>query len=276
MTQDLNAIAPEIASKLIFEAFKKPVRSAIPADSQTVMEQAEAFSLEVGGHRVAIYRWGSGDRTAVCIHGWSGRASDFSAFMAPLVNSGYRVLAFDNLGHGDSGGDTATLLDVHAILLALQEKFGPAETVLAHSIGVLYAFYALNHGVHAKRLVAISGVCDFSYLITRYTSSMKLRSETVALLRGHLESLFGKTTIWDEFSSHNNLSGLRAKVSLIHDAEDLYVELSQSEKLLDAIGDSASLHVTRGLGHQRILSSPTVVGIALDPEYASVKGDSKA
>jgi hypothetical protein len=274
MAQDLNAIPAEIAAKLIFEAFKKPARSPLPAESMVVMTQAGRSELDLAGRRVALYEWGQGGRTAFCIHGWSGRASDFSAFVTPLTSAGYRVVAFDNLGHGESEGDTATLLDVREILLALQERMGPADTVFAHSIGVLYAFYALNHGVRADRLVAISGVCDFSYLISRYTSSMKLREETVELLKRHLESLFGRPTIWDEFSSHNNMSRMGAEVCLIHDANDNYVELSQSEKLKRALGDRAVLHVTRGLGHQRILAEPEVIGIALDAATVGPPQDS--
>ncbi|WP_434629044.1 alpha/beta fold hydrolase [Chromobacterium sp. CV08] len=262
--QQLNAMRPEVAARLIFESFKKPARTAVrPADAP-VLARARRVPLEVDGNPVAVYQWGDGERIAVCIHGWSARATDFTAFVEPLVDAGFRVLAFDNPGHGDSGGDTATLLDIRAILLALQERVGPADTVIGHSLGVLYAFYALNHGVAASHLVALSGVSDFSYLIARYTAAMQLGDETVGLLRRHLEQMFGRTTIWEEFSSHNNLSGLRARVSLIHDADDDFVELSQSEKLAAALGDRAGLHVTRGLGHRRILAEPAVVSHVLN------------
>ncbi|WP_082710234.1 alpha/beta fold hydrolase [Burkholderia sp. TSV86] len=263
-THDLNSMPPETAARLIFEAFKKPSRVALRPADEPVMASAQRSVLDIDGQQVAVYQWGHGDRLAVCVHGWSARATDFGAFVEPLTEAGYRVVAFDNLGHGESGGDTATLLDVHAILMALQQRNGPADVVVAHSLGVLYAFYALNHGVQASHLVALSGICDFSYLITRYTASLNLRPETVDLLKRHLEALFGRPTIWHEFSSDNNLAGLRARVTLIHDADDEFVELSQSEKLLAALGGAADLQVFNGLGHRRILSEPAVVAHALD------------
>lgn len=263
-THDLNAMPPEMAARLIFGAFKKPSRVALRPGDEPLMASAQRSTLDVDGQRVAVYQWGHGDRLAVCVHGWSARASDFCAFVEPLVKAGCRVVTFDNLGHGESGGDTATLLDVHAILMALQQRNGPADLVVAHSLGVLYAFYALNHGVEASHLVALSGVCDFSYLITRYTASLNLRTETIELLKRHLETMFGKPTIWQDFSSDNNLDRLRARVTLIHDADDEFVELSQSQKLLAALGDAAHLHVSHGLGHRRILGEPAIVALALD------------
>lgn len=211
-----------------------------------------------------MYRHPEHEEVFVSIHGWSARAIDFTAFVEPLVDAGFRVLAFDNPGHGDSGGDTATLLDILAILLAVQERIGPADTVIGHSLGVLQAFYALNHGVFASHLVALSGVSDFSYLVAHYTAAMQLGDETAGLLRHQLEQMFGRATIWEEFSSHNNLSGLRARVSLIHDAGDNFIELSQSEKLAAALGDRASLHVTLGLGHRHILAELAVVSHVLN------------
>jgi pimeloyl-ACP methyl ester carboxylesterase len=257
-------MAPEIAARLIFESFKKPSRVATRTADQPLMARAVRLPLTVNDQPVMVYQWGRGDRTVVCIHGWSARASDFCAFVDPLVEVGYRVVAFDNPGHGESGGDTTTLLDVRLILLALQKRMGPPDVVMGHSLGALYAFYALNHGVSASCLITLSGVCNFSYLITRYVTSMNLREETVDLLKRHLESMFGRPTIWEEFSAHNNLSGLQARVCLIHDAEDDFVELSQSEKLKAALGGRAVLHVTRGLGHRRILTEPAVIGHILD------------
>lgn len=255
---ELGGMAPEVAARLIFESFKRPSRIAMRATDRDVMARAARQSLDVDGRSIAVYQWGEGERTAVCIHGWNARASEFSAFVEPLMKAGYRVVAFHNPGHGESGGDTATLLDARAILLALQAR-RPADVVIGHSLGALYAFYALNHGVRAARLVALSGVCDFSYLIMRYTAFMKLPDETVNLLKRHLESLFGRSTIWEEFSAHNNLTGLQGRVSLVHDADDDFVEPSQSEKLHAALGAKSSLHVTHGLGHRRILVEPAVI-----------------
>ncbi|ALL67694.1 putative hydrolase [Paraburkholderia caribensis MBA4] len=264
MTHDLNAMRPEMAARLIFDAFKKPSRPALRPADEPLMARAQRSALDVDGHHVVVYEWGHGNRLAVCVHGWSARASDFCAFIEPLVEAGYRVVAFDNLGHGESGGETATLLDVHTILTALQQRKGPAELVIAHSLGVLYAFYALNHGVHASHLVALSGVCDFSYLIARYTASLSLRPETIESLKRQLEAMFGKPTIWTEFSADHNLDRLSARVTLIHDADDEFVELSQSEKLLTVLGNLADLHVSRGLGHRRILNDQAVIAHALN------------
>ncbi|ACX95799.1 alpha/beta fold hydrolase [Halothiobacillus neapolitanus] len=258
-TDMLRVMPPEIASRLIFDSFRRPLRVAMQDTDHSVMERAERITLNVDGKSVAVYKWGRAGPLVVCIHGWSARASNFCAFVDPLMKAGYRVIAFDNPGHGESGGSTTTPVDVSRILLELQARFGSPDVVLTHSLGALYAFYALNHGVCASHLVTIAGVCDFSYLVTRYASSMDLPGETIDLLRQHIESMFERDSIWEEFSAHNNLSGFGGRATLIHDEYDDYVELSQSNKIHDALGDRGALHITRGLGHRRILADQAVI-----------------
>jgi pimeloyl-ACP methyl ester carboxylesterase len=258
-TDMLRVMAPELASRLIFDSFRRPLRVAVQNSDREVMARAERVSLNIDGKSVAVYQWGHEGPIVMCIHGWSARAADFCTFVGPLVKAGYRVIAFDNPGHGASGGDTTTPVEIRQILLELQARFDSPDVILAHSLGALYAFYALNHGVSASHLVAIAAVCDFSYLVTRYTASMDLPSETIALLKRHIESMFGNDSIWEEFSAHNNLSGLDGRIFLIHDEDDDYVELSQSKKIHNALGDRGTMHITRGLGHRRVLIEQAVI-----------------
>ena len=66
----------------------------------------------VAGRRgdVAVWQWGSGPRVLL-VHGWGGNAARLRHFVAPLVEAGFGVAAFDAPAHGLSHGSFATLPD---------------------------------------------------------------------------------------------------------------------------------------------------------------------
>ena len=66
--------------------------------------------LEVADGKVTTYRWGDAEAPTVLLaHGWNGWAQQMEAFVAPLTERGFAVLAFDHVAHGRSDGDTTSL-----------------------------------------------------------------------------------------------------------------------------------------------------------------------
>jgi alpha-beta hydrolase superfamily lysophospholipase len=63
----------------------------------------DATFVEVNGERLATWSYGKGP-TILLVHGWNGHAAQLRAFVSPLVDAGYRVVAFDQPAHGQSSG----------------------------------------------------------------------------------------------------------------------------------------------------------------------------
>lgn len=88
-----------------------------------------------------IREWGSGERTAVLVHGLSASSASWEPLAAHLVANGYRVLAPDLAGHGASPGGPYSREKWAADLMDTL----PAEpdVALGHSLGgVLLAMIA--------------------------------------------------------------------------------------------------------------------------------------
>ncbi|WP_127792486.1 alpha/beta fold hydrolase [Agromyces sp. LHK192] len=64
------------------------------------------FVMSAEGRRIATYTWGDEDApTVLCVHGFASSARDNwvnTGWVRDLTRAGYRVLAVDQLGHGDS------------------------------------------------------------------------------------------------------------------------------------------------------------------------------
>ena len=94
--------------------------------------------------------WGSGP-VAYLVHGWGGNGSQLAAFVRPLLAEGFRVVLFDAPAHGDSEPGPAGPGRTHGVefgkaLDAVFAKFGPAEAVIAHSLGAISTYLTLRFG----------------------------------------------------------------------------------------------------------------------------------
>lgn len=113
--------------------------------------------------------WGDpdADRTALLVHGLTGRADAFLALAEGLESNGltgWRFLAADLRGRGDTGKvEGPAGIPAHtADLIALMDEEGLEETVfIGHSLGAMIGVYlAANHPDRVARLVLIDGGSD--------------------------------------------------------------------------------------------------------------------
>lgn len=266
----LNAasyVAPGPAGKAAFRLFRKPRgRSRLRPDERPVMDLAEVGAVAVGGGSAVSYRWGTGERPVLLVHGWESRGSRFATLVSELLDLGLSPVAFDAPGHGEATGEAMTILDLRDIITALDAERGPFEMIVAHSLGVTATFVAVRErGVRTERIVAISGVPDFAYLVDGFCAGLGLRARLNRELRRRVErELFsGETDIWSRFSSTRTGRDSTAEAGassflIVHDEDDDMVDPAASRALHSTLGDRARLVVTRGLGHRRIIGDRQV------------------
>ena len=77
--------------------------------------------------------WGSGDRVAVLVHGISSDSSAWTRFAELLAESGWRVVAPDLRGHGDSPRGAYSMVALAADLV--ETVPGQPDLALGHSLG---------------------------------------------------------------------------------------------------------------------------------------------
>jgi pimeloyl-ACP methyl ester carboxylesterase len=266
----LNAtshVAPRLAGRMAFAVFARPLGRSRPRSSEReLLSKARTGRLAVNGKSVVTYSWGDGDRPVLLVHGWSSRGSRLSDFITALRDKGYSPVTFDAPGHGDSEGRATTILEYREIIQQLHARHGDFEAVVAHSFGVLAAFFALRDDVTARRIVGIGGVGEFDFVLDGFCDGLGLRDRVKDELRGRIEGLLfpGEPGIWRRFSATYRPEEVGVPVLLFHDEVDDMVPSAQSQVIAAAHGERARLVATRGLGHRRILNDPQVVAEAVD------------
>ncbi|MFE9815963.1 alpha/beta hydrolase [Streptomyces sp. NPDC005773] len=263
----VSRVSGGLAGAGTYTLFHMPLaRSRMRNSERELFGKADTGRLKVNGKLAVTYRWGDGERPVLLVHGWQSRGSRLADFVPGLLDRGYSVITFDAPGHGDASGRSTTILEYRDIITGLQNEYGEFEAVIAHSLGALGSFFALQGGVTAKRIVTISGVCDYDYLIEEFSSALKLRGPLKAQLHQRVaKNLFpGMPAELTPFSAVNTVTDLEPPLLVIHDEDDTRISVKQGRRLAAAFGGQARLIITSGLGHRRILGDADVVRTVLD------------
>ena len=95
----VGANAPEATARFARKLLMKP-QAHRPRDWELgALERAERITFRFG---LSGLRWGNSGPVVLAMHGWSGRATQFAAFIEPLLASGRQVVALEAPAHGQS------------------------------------------------------------------------------------------------------------------------------------------------------------------------------
>ncbi|MGD2112265.1 MAG: alpha/beta fold hydrolase [Gammaproteobacteria bacterium] len=247
---------PGLMGRWAYRLWFRTRRYPEPAAGRRAAERATRTTLTVDSIPVAVYSWGEGP-VVLFVHGWSGRGSQVAAFIEPLNAAGYRVLAVDAPGHGDTPGERTNILECARVLDAVGKEYGPLHAAITHSFGGMVLAYAMNHGLMVGRAVCLSAPARVEFLVERFARTLAMPAGVVAVLRRRMERRFDNN-IWELISTDTNARRLSAPALIIHDADDAGVPWEQGRLIADAWPEARFVR-TEGLGHNRILRDPGVV-----------------
>lgn len=257
----LQTVSPTWAAALAERLFFTPPRSRLTQAMRHELEQGRSFGVRVEGHRIAVWSWGPADAPIVyLVHGWGSRGGRLTAFVRPLVTAGFRVIAFDGIGHGASEGQLSSAPQLARSLTALVDDVGPAHAVVAHSLGAAVATLAMEWGMTVSRAAFIAPNADPVAHTLRWAQRLGLRSDVVARMRASSERRI--TFSWDGLNVLAMARRRRTPLLVIHDALDQVVPWTEGAAIVDEWAGSR-LVTTRGLGHSDVARAPTVVAQAV-------------
>jgi pimeloyl-ACP methyl ester carboxylesterase len=268
----MNALPVALSAKIAYRLWGSLGRpEPVHERDRAVHERAVRGELEVHGKRVVTYRWGTGPRVILLVHGWRSRASRLSALVEALEGPDATVLAFDAPGNGASTGRRTTVLDYAEAIHQLGEQYGQFQAVVGHSFGVLATFLAVREGAAARRVVGISGMHSADRLVREFSRQLGISPAAERRLR---EKIGRRTFIivdapWERFVSR--LDDGSIPLLLVHDSGDRVVPAGELDLIAADHPGLVELLRTTGLGHSRILSDPAVPATVADFVSASVR-----
>jgi pimeloyl-ACP methyl ester carboxylesterase len=254
-----DLLAPRLAGRVARDLWfaVPPLLAPVPLPGG-----GEPFEVESLGAAVRGHVWGAGPAVYL-VHGWGGRGSQLTAFVEPLVEAGYRVVMFDAPAHGDSDPGPAGPGRSHGVefgkaLDAVFARYGPAEAVMAHSLGTISTYLTLRFGwLSTRRLVLIAPMVTAAPLFDQFQKALGFGARTRRAFDRSVDEFVGIPVT--EFDAGYQAARVDAVPTLVvHDRGDRQTPWAEAARFVESLRD-ARLVTTEGLGHRRVLKDPGVV-----------------
>lgn len=254
----LERLAPSLGSRWAVELWCTPPVLESALRMPPGVARGRPIEADWDGHRVAGEEWGEGPAVYL-VHGWGGQRAHLAVFVKPLVEAGYRVIAFDLPSHNESDPGAlapgrTTAIECADAIAAMIATHGPAHAVVAHSLGANSTVLAAAAGARVGRLVFLAPMGEFPLYLDLFAARHNFGRRIRAGLHRRLETRIGMQL----HETNMTFSGRKADyppLLLIHDPDDPDSPYAASERVA-AAWPGARLLATRGLGrlaHYRIL-----------------------
>ena len=171
------------------------------------------------------------------------------------------TLGFDAPAHGNSPGKTTMMLEFIATIKVLEEKYGPFEIAIGHSLGGTAVLNSISKFLMVKKAIVIGSGNRITHIIEDFVCKMELSPNLVLKIKKYFFKKFGEEM--DAYSSDYAAENINIPVLVIHDTEDFHVPVSSAFKIREKL-KNGQLLITNKLGHTRILKDNFVISRMID------------
>ena len=244
--------------KRVYRAFFSPGRYEVKPAEQEIIDWGNTYRIQFDGGELAVTTWGRSGPAVLLMHGWGGARAQMTGFVDPLLFAGYRVVAFDQPGHGESDGKSTNLLEIAPTMDLIAQHEGPFQAVIAHSFGTLITSYALvERGFPPpSRLVYFGSFNRLMDSLPRFQVLANLPDEIMEGLRAMLYEQFGRDVL-EAIINEALTPRIDIPALMFHDVTDNVTPIEDSRTIAQA-WKQAQFIETEGLGHRGALQSKPI------------------
>ncbi len=257
---------PRLATELLLFLFLRPRRRPLTYIHQ-LPAGARPIAIFHNLRKLKGYEWGKGQKTVLLAHGWESHLGHMMHLVNPLVDAGFKVLAFDAPGHGQSPQLYSDMIDFGEAVREVLEQHAPIYAIIGNSFGGAASALTLqrNKFVSVERLVLVSPMSHILQHIDIFDRLMHVPDEIMPRVLAGIENRIGMRI--SQCDVYKAIKQFQMRGLLIHDKDDEVIPVLSS-RMLAGIWRNASYIETTGLGHRGALQDKQVI----DEIIAFLKG----
>ena len=244
----LSFVHPKKLKKDGFLLFCNPFARKVKPHQLEFLQKGISEVLDLEGFQIQTYKWGSGSKKILLIHGWSSHSFRWKNYIEHLLKNDFTVYALDAPAHGLSSGKSIHVVLYAKVIAAFLKINSEIKFVISHSIGGFATTYFLDHyKTHNLEKVVIMGAPgEASDFFDFYKQTLGLTSKSLQLIIDEFHAQLGKTPSY--FSSARFAESITIPALIVHDKNDLATNYNYSIRL-NKHWKNSELILTEGLGH---------------------------
>jgi pimeloyl-ACP methyl ester carboxylesterase len=258
IAKSLQSISTTLTVKFAKKLFSTPIKYKIPKrefEMDSKSQQEFVFIPEIS-KKIMVYKYGTGTKKALLVHGWSGRGTQLVKIAEQLTKLGYTTISFDAPAHGKSPGSSTLMIEFIASILELERIHGKFDIAIGHSLGGMSVLNSIKKGLKVNKAVIIGSGDSINDILHDFVKKMKLKPKIADLMRTSFEESFNEKM--ESYSGSNAAKEVSVPVLVIHDIDDEDVPFTASENIHKTLKNS-ELVLTNSLGHRKILGNEDVI-----------------
>lgn len=247
------------ATKYAQHLFITPIRFTPPKREEAMYfgSKRQLVTIPKINKEIMVYKYGNSVKKVLLVHGWSGRGTQMSEIAEKLIYHKYMVVSFDGPAHGKSTGKTTHMREFIATIKVINEKFGPFEFAVGHSLGAMAILNGIKEdGLNVKKAIVIGAGDIITDIIKNFIKQLQLKNKVAIRLKRRLDRAFNGDI--DINSASEAAKSVQIPVLVIHDTDDRDVAVSCGKNIHEKLKNSKII-ITNGLGHRRILRDSKVI-----------------
>jgi pimeloyl-ACP methyl ester carboxylesterase len=261
MVNGLHGIAPKKTTKLLRKYGFYVPRYRVGEKNSQLLKKAHCYQISMREEKIQVYDWQPANvespKTVLLVHGWGTSGLQLSSFVEPLLSHGFRVVAFDQKGHGLSSSISSSYIEFLTGTEILVKHLQPSlVAIVGHSMGASTALKISELVTDQVRVVALAPMPEIKQVLTNISLKFGISDKVMGSIVQEIEA----ESHWslEKASGFDFKSLARHQVLLVHDQQDTTNPIQRSQQIQSQIHGSEIL-ITNDLGHNRILRSESVI-----------------
>lgn len=259
----LSKLAPATAGRMAFDLFCTPYPKYKKRKAPAIFNHARNLTVVMKDKtKIKGFEWQSNSpngQTVLIAHGYASFAYKFEHYITPLLKMGYRVLAFDAPGHGQSEGKHINVVVYQEAIEQIMQQCGPVNHFIGHSLGALTLSMIAEQidRPNERKFVLIAPATKTTTTFNNFFKMMHFNQVTKDAFINQVFSLTAHKV--EYFASDRALANYKGPLLWVHDQEDLVCPYKDLEEFQKNAPNNVEFLITNGLGHNKVYKTAEVM-----------------
>jgi pimeloyl-ACP methyl ester carboxylesterase len=241
-------IAPKKAGLKGFYLFCYPRRRPVKPHHMEFLDTSEKFSIDYAGKKIQGYKWGTGEKKLLLVHGWESHSYWWKNIVTTLSKEKFTIYSIDAPGHGLSEGSYINIPHYSGLIEKIILEIGDIYAILGHSLGSFSSIYTMHRAPHlpVSKLVMMASPGEAKEWVNFYQKFVGLSDRTMNEIEKIFVEKLGHKP--DYFSLKEFAKSMTRPGLFIHDTEDKEAPYNYALAAHKNWANSEMI-TTNGLGH---------------------------